>query len=137
MKSNYYVFVILLSVLYIHLSAQNGTLPGDKSKTFNSGEIRLVENPTKVVSAEGLPIGKDVEVIFDGYFKSYKITYTDSDGSKQTMLFKHQGNGKFLFENRTYAIWDMTDMGFINYINITCEEKTPPWPSYKVTNLKK
>lgn len=72
----------------------------------------LVRTGGKITVAYGKdqekPLGKNVSVEYDEFFKSYKVTYTTVDGIKKKMLFEFysdEGNWQRVrYDGRIYAV---------------------------------
>lgn len=71
---------------------------GQEKTLLEDGKIKHSKPNTKMYT----PLGKDVTLSYDEFFKTYTVTYTNVDGYKNVMKFKYDDIGDIFSGNWTY-----------------------------------
>jgi opacity protein-like surface antigen len=80
---------LLLTLILVALAAFFTTNLYGQTTKYTGGTIEYsVNGKTK-------PIGKNVTVTFDSFFKSYVVTYTDINGYKNKLTFEYENASRY------------------------------------------
>ena len=92
-----------------------GRLYSQDKVAFDAPAAFFVYYNSDFSEASRIPFGKEVEIYYDVFFKSYNLHYTDKDGKWTQALFNYVGESK---ENRcTFAV-DQNDNKWYVYDNL-------------------
>lgn len=121
MKSIFSALVFSLIFFTGCIYAQNSTYTGGIIQVRKYGVLK--------------PLGKNVVLKYDSFFKSYNITYSDVNGSKITMLFEYNNPESVLYQDVEYHVNNefLESKGEISFFD---KRKISSLTLYQITNLK-
>lgn len=91
------------------------------------------------------PLGKNVTLKFDSFFKSYSITYTDINGYKKSLTFEYEAESGFSYNGALYhcgiceaglnANFSKNGNGFITFSDLRKSIYGGTGQSFSIKNL--
>ncbi len=128
------MFVLLTS----HVSGQNPT----KKVTYKGGEMTYLADYWTQDQSDEKPWGNNVSVIYDTFFKSYVIVYSDSKGTRRTLTFEYSsGSGDntiYMSDNFRFQItYVYQDYDKSYYFSFRQAPGDNPRAVFNISNLKK
>lgn len=107
------ILIVLVILLPFHSFSQ------DTNKLyFNNGHLKFVVLDSNNNVIRDIPAGKNVNVVYDKFFKSYYITYLDDKNVSSHFDLKYiktYENGLILYndivENTNYTVYDLLLLG--------------------------
>ena len=107
------IFIITIVCINSIMSFAQNAKYYEENKHYIHGKIKQYNYADKSWS----PLGVDVMVIYNTFFKNYTITYKDSKGNEQKMIFENtpESKGNYLVFNNLK--WKL-DSGMDNYFTL-------------------
>ncbi|MFN5458283.1 MAG: hypothetical protein ACK5AY_00095, partial [Bacteroidota bacterium] len=95
------------------------------------------------VNGKTKPLGKNVVVKYDDFFKSYYVNYTDINGFENTLIFEFESNSTYKCNGVQYTTimeeiglrWAKTGQGVIQFADLRKWNYGGTGQSYQISNL--
>lgn len=118
---------IICTTIVLNINAQNG-----ETKTYTGGTITYKQGKG---STTDIPLGKNVKLTYDTFFKSYNVSFTDVNGYTKTMLFEYISPGNYVWDGTQFMCMSglLSKYGTISFSDV---QRFGTYLSFYITGLK-